>query len=179
MRRIAELMFTLLLMSSAYGQQLLLMQRTWAQNQTTESSDCLQVESDGAYHFEHTMMDLWQPGRREIHAGKLSDDEMKQLREILDNPSLQSLATPTLGNGFMAPDFDFLWVTINRGNDAQHLVFESAAGPHKSSAGSRIPSLSQTPAMSPLMNWYKQISKRKNDIDKKATPTCSLNIRRQ
>lgn len=102
---------------------------------------------------------------------------MKDLQQMLDNPELRSLTTPKLGNGFRAPDYDFLSVAIDRGNDRQLLFFESAAGPTKAGAGSHLPSLSQTPAMKPLMNWYKQISKRKDDIDKTAAPECSLEIR--
>ena len=79
----------------------------------------------------------------------------------------------------MSSDFDFLTVAINRGNDRQLLFFESAAGPSKSAAGNNLPSVNQTPAIKPLTNWYKQISKRKDPIDKTATPTCSLEIRRR
>ena len=178
MRMPATLFCVLLLFGSgAAQQQVLLIQRTWANNPGNESTDCVLVESDGSYHFEHTPLELGQPGRRQIYVGKLSETEMKELQQILYDPGLQALTTPNLGKGFMAPDFDFLNITINRGSDRQLLFFESAAGPSKSAAGSKLPSVSQTPAIKPLMNWYKQISKRKGDIDKSATPKCSLEVR--
>jgi hypothetical protein len=31
--------------------------------------------------------------------------------------------------------------------------------------------------MKPLLDWYEQLTKRKNDIDKVATPTCPLKVR--
>ena len=180
MRVSASFLWTLIALGGATAQQpLLLIQRTWANNPTNETSDCVQVENDGSYHFEHTPMSLGQPERRQIHVGKLSDEEMKQLEAMLDDPALQSLSTPKPGNGLMASDFDWLWVTINRGNDRQLLFFESAAGPNKFPTGVRVPSVNQTPAIKPLVNWYKLISKRKDDIDKSATPTCSLEIRRR
>jgi hypothetical protein len=102
---------------------------------------------------------------------------MKELQEVLDDPALLSLTTPKPGKGFMAASFDFLWAAINRGSSRQLLYLESGAGASKVS-GDRLPSLNQTPAMKPLMTWYKQISKRKDDVDKTATPTCSLKIMR-
>jgi len=178
MRFLAGVLWVFVAVSTANAQQLLLIQRTLAENPTNESSDCVQVESDGSYHFEHTPMSLGQPGHHQIHVGKLSDEEMKQLQQMLDDPALQSLTTPKPDKGFMAADFDMLWVTINRGNDRQILFFESAAGANRVSGGDRYPSLYQTPTMKPLLNWYKQITKRKDDIDKTAAPTCSLKVKR-
>jgi hypothetical protein len=180
MRVSAILLSLFVLLGNATAQQeVLLIQRTWANNPSDESSDCLLVESDGNYHFEHTPLDLGQPSRRQIHVGKLGDAEMKELQQMLADPALQSLTTPKPGKGFMSSDFDFLTVTINRGSDRQLLFFESAAGPSKSAAGNNPPSVNQTPAIKPLANWYKQISKRKDPIDKTATPKCSLEIRRR
>jgi hypothetical protein len=62
-RLIAVFLSTFIALTAAVAQEpLLLIQRTWAENQTNESSDCVQVENDGSYHFEHTPMDLFQPG---------------------------------------------------------------------------------------------------------------------
>ena len=169
----------LLSLSAADAQNLLLIQRTWANNPSNESSDCVQVESDGSYHFEHTPMSLGQAGTRQIHAGKLSDEEMKQLQGLLDEPGLQSLTTPKPGPGSMmgGPSFDLLWVIIGRNNQRQTLNFNSGGENSKYTSGTRLPSVYQTPAIKPLLDWYKQISKRKNDIDKTAAAACSLEIR--
>ncbi len=156
------------------------MQRTWVNNSANESSDCVQVEVDGTYHFEHTPISLWQPGIRQIHVGKLTDEEMKQLHGVLDDPSLQSLATPKLNAGSMmgGPSFDLLWVIIGRNGQTQILDFYSGGESGKYNTGTRLPSVYQTPAIKPLLDWYKQISKRKDDVDKAAAATCSLRLRR-
>src|ERR1700753_2281416 len=101
MRPHLVLVCLLLLLSSANAQRVLLMQRTWTNNPSNQSSDCVQVDLDGFYHFEHTPMTLLQTGTRQIHAGKLSEDEMKQLMGLLDDPALQSLTTPKISPGSM------------------------------------------------------------------------------
>jgi hypothetical protein len=180
MRPLLALVWLLFPLSAANAQQVLLMQRTWANNPSNESSDCVQVDSDGSYHFEHTPMSLGQPGTRQIHAGKLSDEEMKQLQAMLNEPALQSLTTPKPGPGSMmgGASFDLLWVIIGRNNLHQTLNFNSGGENSKYTSGTRLPSVYQTPAIKPLLDWYRQISKRKNDVDKTATATCSIQIRR-
>jgi len=110
MRPLLALVWLLFPLSAANAQQVLLMQRTWANNPANESSDCVQVDSDGSYHFEHTPMSLGQTGTRQIHVGKLSDEEMKQLQRVLDEPALQSLTTPKPSPGSMmgGASFDLL-----------------------------------------------------------------------
>ena len=167
-------------LSAANAQQLLLMQRTWANNPANESSDCVQVNADGSYHFEHTPMSLGQTGTRQIHAGKLTDEEMKELRAVLDEPPLESLTTPKPSPGSMmgGASFDLLWIIIGRNHQPQTLYFNSGGESSKYTSGTRLPSVYQTPALKPLLEWFKQISKRKNDIDKTASATCSIEIRR-
>jgi hypothetical protein len=180
MRPLLGLLWFLLSLSAANAQQLLLMQRTWANNPGNESSDCVQVETDGAYHFEHTPISLGQAGTRQIHAGKLSDEEMKQLQGLLDEPALQSLTTPKPGPGSMmgGASFDLLWIIIGRDRQSQTMYFNSGGENSKYATGTRLPTVYQTPAVKPLLDWYKQISKRKNDVDKTANSTCSIQIRR-
>jgi hypothetical protein len=180
MRPLLVLAWLLLPLSAANAQQLLSMQRTWANNPANESSDCVQVDVDGSYHFEHTPMTLGQAGTRQIHAGKLGDAEMKQLQEVLDTPALQSLTTPKPGPGSMmgGASFDLLWIIIGRDRQSQILYFNSGGENSKYTTGTRLPTVYQTPAVKPLLDWYKQISKRKNDVDKTATATCSIEIRR-
>ncbi len=51
--------FVLLFVGLAHAQnQLLLIQRVWAASPTTESSDCVEVQTDGSYRFEHTLRRL-------------------------------------------------------------------------------------------------------------------------
>jgi hypothetical protein len=179
-RLLLTLFWMLLSLSNAGAQQLLLMQRTWANNPANESSDCVQVEADGSYHFEHTPMSLGQAGKRQIHTGKLSDEEMKQLQGVLADSSLQSLTTPKPSAGSMmgGSSFDLLWIVIGRGNQTQTLQFNS--GGESSKYATRLPSVYQTPAVKPLLDWYKQISKRKDDVDDAATtPVCSIQMRRR
>ena len=51
--------FVLFFAGLAHAQnQLLLIQRFWAASPTTEFSDCVEVQTDGSYRFEHTPVDL-------------------------------------------------------------------------------------------------------------------------
>jgi hypothetical protein len=105
---------------------------------------------------------------------------MKQLQRLLDDPSLQSLTTPKPSAGSMmgGSSFDLLWIVVGRGNQSQTLNFNSGGENSKYATGTRLPSVYQTPAVKPLLDWYKQISKRKRDIVNGAAATCSIQIRR-
>jgi len=170
----AMLCVSIALGSADAQQQLLLLHHSWWESGAQSHSDCIEVESDGSYHFEHTPIFIGQPERHKIHAGKFRDDEMNQLKELLDDPALQSLTTPNPGNTGMTGT-DVWWISISRGDQTQRLWFASTSVPNVVPA-SRLPSINQTSATKPLLSWYKQLSKRKDDIDKTATPTCSLKI---
>src|ERR1700684_2525333 len=87
--------FVLLFVGLAHAQnQLLLIQRFWATSPTTESSDCVEVQNDGSYRFEHTPIDLGQPSTSKIHVGTLTVEESTQLTEILNDPAVLSLSRP-------------------------------------------------------------------------------------
>jgi hypothetical protein len=171
------LWMSLSLSAALAQQQVLLIQRSWWESGTQSYSDCVEVQSEGSYHFEHTAIFMGKPEDPKIHSGKLSDDEMKQLKDTLDSPALQSLSTPNPGKGAVTGT-DVWWVSVSRGDQTQRLWFASTSVPNLIPA-SRLPSVNQTPAMKPLVDWYKQISKRKDDIDKTAKPTCSLEVRRR
>jgi hypothetical protein len=179
MRFFAVLLWSLIAIGGAYAQnQVLLIQRMWADSPTREYNDCLEVNNDGSYRFEHTPIDLGQPDRRQIHIGKLSEQEMKQFAGLLDDPALISLTTPNPVNGAVSGG-DLWWFAIKRSERSQLLRFASSSGTYyQVPVRGGLPSLSQTPAMKPLLNWYKQMTKRKDDIDKTAAPTCSLKVRR-
>jgi hypothetical protein len=173
MRPLIALLWIVIPLCTANAQQLLVMHREWANDANDQSSDCVQVETDGSYRFEHTPFFRGQQGPHEIHAGKLGEDEMKQLAVILDDPALESLATPSPGSGSMrggAP-FDYLLVVIDRSGQTQKLYFNSSG--HNLSTGKHHPSIYQAPAIKPLWNWYKDVGKRKNNVDKTLAPLCS------
>ena len=154
--------------------QMLLIQRMWADSPTKDYTDCVQVKSDGSYRFEHTPIDLGQQGHRQIHLGKFSEEEMSQLIGLLDDPAIKSLTTPSKGP---VSGGDLWWFQIARTEQSQLLRFASSSGtPYEAPARGGLPNLNQTPAMKPLLNWYRQISKRKDDIDKGAVPACSLKV---
>ncbi len=159
-------------------EQTLLIQRNWS-DMLTVLRDCVQVKNDGSYRFEHGSVSMQDPERHQIHVGKLNDAEMKQLTDMLAQPALASLTTPERGNGAMTvgTDVDEFWVAINRTNRPQMLFFDSTTSAGKKfSAGNRLPPIYKMDAMKPLLNWYKQMSKRKDDLDKTATPTCSFKV---
>ncbi len=171
-------MLTLLLFGVSYAEdQVLRIQRMWADSPTKDYTDCVEVKVDGSYRFEHTSIDLGRPDHPQVHLGKLAEDEMKQLTGLLNEPALESLTTPSPSKGAVSGG-DLWWFSINRGDHPQLLRFASSSGAYyEVPARGGLPSLSQAPAMKPLLSWYKQMTKRKDDIDKTATPACSLKVR--
>jgi len=179
MRTIGSLLGILLALGAAYAQeQVIVLQRNWS-SMPTFYRDCMEVKGDGSYRFEHSSVSMQEPESHQIHAGKFSEDEMKQLLAILGDPALESLTTPQLGAGGLTvgSDLDTFWVAIDRGNRPQLLFFDSTSSSGKKFASERLPSLYRTIAMKPLLNWYKLIGKRKDDIDKTAKPTCKFQVR--
>ena len=183
MRVPAGLLVLVFLLPAAHAQQLLVMQRNYASANGLSPiffRDCVEVRTDDTYRFEHIAETPGQKDHFQIHVGKLSDDQGKNLRQILDETALRALTTPrpAPGSVAMGTDIDILWVAIARDTGPQMLFFDSTSSTaRRASAASRLPSLYQTPAMKPLVNWYKQMSKQKNDIDKTATPGCSFRIK--
>jgi len=170
--------FVLFFAGLAHAQnQLLLIQRFWAASPTTESSDCVEVQADGSYRFEHTLVDLGQPGTTKIRLGTLTVEERTQLTEILNDPALLSLSRPASPRG--AASGEEVWrISISRGDHQQLLAFaNSSAGSYELSVRGGVTSIYKTLAMKPLLNWYQQLTRRKDDIDKAATSTCSLKVR--
>lgn len=153
-------------------EQVLVLQRLWASTPTLEYNDCLEVRSDGSYQFEHTSLSLGQEDRRQVHVGKFSDDEMKQLRAIIDEPAFQSLSTPKPGSGFMTagPDFDLLWVVIRRDGNSQALAFDSSGGGNHKYAGTRLPTLHQTPEAKPLFDCTSRRANARTTLIRRRAP---------
>jgi|HubBroStandDraft_5_1064220.scaffolds.fasta_scaffold156363_1 hypothetical protein len=168
----------LLFVGLAHAQnQLLLIERSWSASPTTESSDCVEVRTDGSYRFEHTPVDAGQPGTTKIHLGTLTSEESTQLTEILNDPAVVSLSRPASGKGLVSGGE--VWrISISRGDHQQLLAFaNSPRGSYELSFRGGMTSIYKTLAMKPLLEWYQQLTKRKDDIAKAATPTCSLNVR--
>lgn len=181
MRYLACVLWTLCAVVSGFSQQqLLLIQRNWS-SMPTFYRDCMQVSSDGSYRFEHSGVSMQEPEFDQIHVGKFSDEEMKQLQAILEEPSLQALSTPGLNPGgmTMGSDIDTFWIAIYRGNHPQVMFFDSTSSTGSKYASEHLPSLYRTAAMKPLVNWYKQMAKRKNDVDKTARPACAFQVQYQ
>ena len=170
--------FVLLFVGLAHAQNpLLLIERSWAASPTTEASDCVQVRTNGSYRLEHTSVDSGQPGTTKIHLGTLTSEEKTQLTEILNDPAVVSLSRPASRKG--AVSAGEVWrISINRGDHQQLLAFaNSSRGSYELSVRGGETSIYKTLAMKPLLDWYQQLTKRKMDIDKTATPTCPLKVR--
>ncbi len=175
MRCIAALLLLFVGLARAQS-QLLLIDRVWAASPTTESSDCVQVQTDGSYRFEHTPIDAGQPGTTKIHLGTLTSEERAQLTEILNDPAVVSLSRPASRKGVVSGG-EVWWISISRGDHQQLLNFaNSSAGSYELSVRGGVTSIYKTLAMKPILDWYRQLTKRKDDIDKTATPTCSLKV---
>jgi hypothetical protein len=174
MQIVGGLFCTLLFASTLQSQQQLLVQHSWWDTGAESFTDCVAVQDDGSYQFEHTSVYMAKPDHRQIHAGKISDEESKQLSDILNDPALRSLNTPKPSGGFAGTDVWFF--SIKRDDQPQLLWFATTAGVNLVPAV-KLPNVNQTPAMKPLLAWFKQLSKRKDDVDKAATPRCSLKIK--
>lgn len=160
-------------------QQLLILQRNWS-DMPTFYRDCMEVTVDGSYRFDHVGVSPGEPQRQQVHIGKLSDSEVQQLTGMLADPALEALTTPSLGAGSRTEgtDIDTFWIAIARPARPQVLFFDSTSSSgRKYSSGPRLPSAYQTPAIKALLNWYKVMSKRKNDIEKNARPSCIFQVR--
>jgi hypothetical protein len=185
MRVLAGLLLTLAALPTAHAQQqLLVLQRNWSSITALSNAafyrDCIQVKSDASYRFEHVATEFGQQQRYQIHVGKFTEDEMKQLQNILDAPPLVALTTPAPGqdSSMMATDLDQFWIAIQRDKRPQMLFFDSSSSSgQKIATGTKLPSVYKTAAMKPLLEWYKQLGKRKSDIDKTATPACTFTVR--
>jgi hypothetical protein len=178
MRFAGAVLLTLLLFEVSHAEdEVLRIQRMWADSPTKDYADCVEVKGDGSYRFERVSIDSGRPDRPQVHLGNLTEDEMKQLTGLLNEPALESLTTPTRSKSVVSGG-DLWWFSINRGDHTQLLSFASSSGGYyEVPAGGGLPSLSQVPAMKPLISWYKQMTKRKGNIDKTAAPTCSLKVR--
>lgn len=167
--------FALLFVGLAHAQDpLLLIERSWAVSPTTESSDCVEVQSDGSYRFEHTSVDVGEPETTEIHLGTLTSEEKTQLVEILNDPAVLSLSRPASRKGPVSGGE--VWrISIDRGDHQQLLAFaNSSRGSYELSVRGGMTSIYKTLAMKPILHWYQQLTKRRDDISKAATPGCSL-----
>ena len=169
--------FVLLLVALAHAQnQLLLIQRSWAASPTTESGDCVAVQTNGSYRFEHTSFDLGKPGKTQIHLGTLTLEERAQLTDILNDPALLSLSRPA-SRKEAVPGEEVWRISISRGDHQQLLAFANSSDePYELSVRGEVPSIHKTLAMKPLLGWYQQLTRRKDDVAKAATATCSLNV---
>jgi hypothetical protein len=163
-------------LTAAAQQQLLSLQRIWSDPAAQSYRDCVEIGDDGSYRLEHTVASWQNQQTHQIHIGRLSDDEIKQLRGMLNNDAFKSLNTPRPSGGG-GINFDLLWVEVARTSGLQMLYYDSSSrAPSQYSNGIRQPSFYNVPALKPLLSWYKQLSKRKSDIDKHAAPICTVKI---
>jgi hypothetical protein len=95
----------------------------------------------------------------------------------LDDPAMLSLSRPASAKRVVSGEE--LWrISINRGDHQQLLAFANpSAGSYELSVRGGMTSIYKTLAMKPFLEWYQDLTKRKLDIAKEATPTCSLKVR--
>ncbi len=176
---IALLLLVIVPLGHSQQQPLLVLQHWWVKTAPTPAVgyfDCMTVQTDGALRFEHAVTPSMEPVSYKIYQRQLSDDEMKQLRSVLDDPALEAVITPHVGSDkFTASgyDIDLLSARIRRDNQIQSLTFDSTAK-HTAmlQGGVKLPSVYANPAMKPLLHWYEDITKSKGKPDKSASPTC-------
>ncbi len=177
MRFTIAVLFLFAGLAHAQGHQLLLIQRVSATSPTAELSECIDVNTTGAFRYERTPVDSGQPGPSKIRVGTLTFEQRGHLNDLLNDPAVLSLSRPVAAKR-IPPGGEIWQISIYRGDHQQvlHFANSSTQNPELSVRGG-AKSIYNTLAMKQLLDWYQQMTKRKlDDVDKTATPTCSLSL---
>jgi hypothetical protein len=124
---------------------------------------CILVQPDGHYRRERTFqgMNAGTP-YVDIYLDTLPDDSFKRLQAILDDPDFQKIDTPP-SRGGVIQNMDTLIVSIPREHSLQNMYFMTA--------NERRP---YERDLKPLMNWMKEVEKRKvRAIKEKTSDNCA------
>ena len=89
---------------------------------------CIIVYQSGRYRFEKSKQELNAPLRTEVHHDTLSDEQIKELRQVLDAPDLANLHHETAGAGLTIKEGETVNLAIPRGTSTQKLSFASYFG---------------------------------------------------
>jgi hypothetical protein len=118
---------------------------------------CMLVFPDGKYRLEKSFQSSNGTGTdMHVYLDQLPDASLKQLQAALDDPEFKGIHTPE-PHGGIVQDLDQLGVTIPREQAVQNIAFETA--------NERKP---YEKGLKPLLNWMKDVQKRKVQIAKDA-----------
>jgi hypothetical protein len=124
---------------------------------------CILVQADGHYRRERTFQGM-SGGTPyvDIYIDALPDDSFKRLQAILDEADFQKINTPP-SRGGVIPNMDTLIVSIPREHSLQNMYFMTA--------NERRP---YEKDLKPLMNWMKEVEKRKvRALKEKTSDNCA------
>jgi hypothetical protein len=124
---------------------------------------CLLVQPDGHYRRERTFQGM-SGGTPyvDIYMDTLPDDSFKRLQAILDDADFQKINTPP-SRGGVIPNMDTFIVSVPREHGLQHMYFMTV--------NERRP---YEKDLKPLMNWMKEVEKRKvRALKEKTSDNCA------
>jgi hypothetical protein len=124
---------------------------------------CILVQPDGHYRRERTFQGM-SGGTPyvDIYMDALPDDTFKRLQAILDDTDFQKIHTPP-SRGGVIPNMDTLIVSIPREHSLQNMYFMTV--------NERKP---YEKDLKPLMNWMKEVEKRKvRALKEKTSDNCA------
>jgi hypothetical protein len=87
---------------------------------------CVLLGENGVYRFEDRTQKTGKPVNNRIVAGKIKPDELHQLHQLLDQPTLAKLKHHEPPGGMVVPMMgDMIEITVSRSDGIQHLILSS------------------------------------------------------
>jgi len=88
---------------------------------------CVLIDEEGKYRFEDRKQKAGKPMNTEIIAGKIGREELQQLHQLLEDPSLARIRHHEPPGGMVVSMLgDMLSASISRPNGVQHVILSSA-----------------------------------------------------
>jgi hypothetical protein len=129
---------------------------------------CVIVYGDGSYHLEHSQQDLGsQDTKTSVYESTLSDAEMQQVNTILESPDIKNANLEKPVTRQIVGEGAFLLVEIPRDTGMQRMFITDTSRKTYSKP------------LKPLLNWVKEMDKRKAGLVKdKAADQCMPDLNR-
>jgi hypothetical protein len=98
------------------------------------STTCIAVFPDGRFHLEQRSD--WPESKPQIYEDSLSDNDLKSLLTIIDDPELRDLKGIDTGSVVLRQreHGEIVWARISRGETTQSLLFNSQTGSSEQSS---------------------------------------------
>jgi hypothetical protein len=148
--------------SSAKTSQYVTRIQLMTRNQAETYDDCIAVFEGGTFRREHwtlhaRILESGSPGAKtlaepsatvSVFVGRISEDELKRLQDLLDASALRSIPTTATSAGRHLIKDEVFSLSIYRGGDTQRLVFfnKESRAPYKKD-------------LAPVLKWFGEMQK--------------------